>query len=608
MKRWLLMMSLILLTLGLSVFSLSAEIDPNSDNLANMARYYPTDTLFFASTRLDEAYINELDDLLTVILAPAQQFGIPPIAITQAITLSTGLDATSILGWLGDTAAVGIPTVFEEGVFSSQPSAKEMYAVVSLADHEQALAFLDANLQGFERSETADFILYTDSALYILVKQDAMFLSAVPFLPTIPFLPDSNDVETLLDTQSYQDAMAELPLDRYNILLYVDVPTLVDFQLQISQVPPNAVETNLDGMAIGFGTIDETNLVVDLVQLPEDPFMYDGVGQVNQTFLQNIPANASAMMQVSDYANMVESFIQYMDNIGVAYNEPLVPSEEFERQWAEMGIDLEADLLSWIGGDYVTFGHLDIVPIVRDALAYELELSNRFAWGMVMDTTANPEAASRFASIFGDLLEQNNVDDEISFRTETVAGVEATIVSFDAEMENPFTPIVCGANPPPSEIISFEMVLASNNEVFVFATRPLADAILSGNVQSIAHTPAYQQSSQYFLPDPTSVWFTTGEGFITTVGGYPAFLLALGPQIGCVFENILTTFTTPSADATPTPTPTPPPTPTPDFEEINQQVRILEYVIQTVQSSSITSTITQNGTLKIRAVLSYQAN
>ena len=602
MKRWLLMMSLILLTLGLSVFSLSAEIDPNTDNLANMAGYYPADTIFFVATRIDEAYINELDDLLSVVLAPAQQFGIPPIGITQAITLSTGLDATSILGWLGDTAAVGIPKVVRERSFGTELLPTEFYVVISLADREMALAFLDENLVGFERTEADGVVQYRNPALYVQVTQDVMVFSAVPFLPNLA------PSESLLNTQSYQDALFELPLDSYNILMYLDMPTLVDAQLQISQVPPNVVETNISGMAIGFGTIDETNLVVDLVQLPEDPFMYDGAGQVNREFLQRIPAEASAFMQVSDYTNVYRSLTQFMDGLAVSFNNPMIPSEEFSRQFAEIGIDLEADVLSWLTEDFVTFSHIDTVPIVQDALAYELELNNRFAWGIAMDTTADPEAASRLVSKLTDMMQQAPSSEEIALRTETIAGVEATILEIDAQVQNPFVQVACGA-PPPVEVVSFEILLASNEEVFVFATRPLADAILSGDVQSIADTPAYQQASQFFLPDPTSVWFTTGEGFLYSTALNPVGILTLlGPQIDCIFENIVAQLESPSNAATATPTPTPPPTPTPDFEEINSAVSVLEYVTQTVQSSSITSTITQNGTIKVRVVVSYQGN
>ncbi len=602
MKRWLLVISLIILTLGLSFFSLSAEIDPNTDNLASMAGYYPSDTLFFAATRIDEAYINELDDLLSVITEPLAQFGIPPIGITQALTLGTGFDANAILDWLGGTAAVGIPKVVQETSFGTELLPTEFYVVISLADREMALTFLDENLVGFERIEADGIVQYRNPALYVQVTQEVMVFSAVPFLPVLA------PSESLLDTQSYQDALFELPLDNYNILMYLDMPTLVDAQLQISQVPPNVVKTNISGLAIGFGKIDQTNLVIDLVQLPEDPFMYDGIGQVSREFLQRIPAQASAFMQVSDYTNVYHSFTQFMDDLAVSFNEPMIPSEEFSNQFAQIGINLEADILSWVTGDFVTFSHIDALPIVQDALAYELELNNRFAWGIAMDTTANPEAASRLVSKLTDLMQQAQPSDEIALRTETIAGVEATILEIDAQIQNPFVQVGCNEIPP-VEVVSFEILLASNDEVFVFATRPLADAILSGDVQSIADTPSYQQASQYFLPDPTSVWFTTGEGFLYSTALNPIGILTLlGPQIGCVFENILTTFTTPSADATPTPTPTPPPTPTPNFEEINSAVSVLEYAIQTIQSSSITSTITQNGTIKVRAVLSYQAN
>lgn len=590
MRRFL-FLGLLILLVGLSVYPSFASPNPN-DGLYGMAQYFPANTEVFLTTRIDEGFIQEIDDFYVNVAGNLTELGIPSMRLTQLAQFALGMNFDDILGWLGDYGAFAQYSPADD---SSMFAPDLFYGVLLLDDPASADEFLTETLSGFTRTEVDDTIVFTDEFfLEIVITSSTLEMYFSGFEPSL-------SEGTLLETDHYQNAVTELPFDVYNMGLYFNADILFT-----QQIPPEQVEiidSNLGGVAVGFTIVDDVTLIGDVAHAPLEFNTYDGSGQVEPAFLGNIPDTMTSVVVASDASHVITTSIDSLDMMAEQLDEDS-PSTQLESQFAELGIDLQADVLDWMTGDYAVFGDTDLVPIVKDALAFELNLSGRIEMGVISDASADPIAAQRLADRLTTLMMESPQDEDVTIRQDVIGGTGVTVIAINTQMQNPLIQVECN-QPPAMSDLSFELVLGATDELFVFATRPLADTLLSGNYQGIDTTSIYQEATQYFLPDPTSIWFTDGEGFAHSVVFNPvAVLTLLGPQIGCIFENIIAQLET-EATATPPPTPTPIPSPTPDFNQIDQQVRPLEIVQSLIHSASITSTIKDNGVIQVRFVLTY---
>lgn len=593
MKRIVRLSLLFCLLAGLTVFSSVAAPNPD-EGIYGMAQYFPANSEAFVVTRIDEGFIDELDTLSSTITGELLEFGVPKMSLTQAAQLASGMNVHDILAWLGDYAAIAQFPASEELFEGYTPSIYS--AVILLDDPVAADEFLTEMLanSGMEREEDGDDIVYTDGYVRFVITPTALHL----------YFSDeeiSLDEGTLLDTDNYRNAISELPFDEYSAGMYVNMEALVTDQ--IPSADQEVIDTNLGGFAMGFTSVDDTTLIADIVHAPLEYTEYDGSGRVDANFLTNIPDTMSSVMIGSDLSHVITTSINEMNTINERMEGELdVP--DVNEPFAEVGIDLQADILDWLTGEYAVFGHVDTIPIVKDTMAYELNLNGRINLGVIADATADPAAAQRLATRLGELLAEAPADDAISMRNDVIAGADVTIISIDTEIDNPLITVGCKEEPAKSPL-SYELVLGATDKLFVFATRPLADTVLAGDYASIGSTEAYQNATQYFPPDPTSIWYVDGEGFLYSAVMNPiTFLGLMGPQIGCIFEDIVSQLNS-DTQATPTPSPTPPPTATPDFQQIDQQVQPLVFAQSLVESASITSTTKDNGVIQVRFALTY---
>lgn len=591
MKRIVRLGLLFCLLAGLSVFSSIAAPNPDA-GIYSMAQYFPATTEAFLVTRIDEAFIEDLDTLSSTIMAGFTDFGIPNMSLTQAAQFATGMDVDEILGWLGDYAAVAQYPASQEMFDGYVPS--EYSVVLLLEDPAAADAFLTEVLTDMSREEDGEHIIFSDGFFKFVMTPTTL---TYYFSEEAPSLEDG----TLLDSDKYRSAISELPLDDYSAGLYVDLETMVTGQMP--QADMEIMDMNLGGYAIGFTSLDDNTLIADIVHAPLEYTEYDGSGRVDAGFLANIPDSMSSVVVGSDLSHVITTSINEMNNIDERMDGEL-GMPDVNEPFAELGIDLQADILDWLTGDYAIFSHVDTIPIVKDAMAYEFNLNGRVDFGVMADASADPEAAQRLAGRLGELLAQALDDSDFTMRQDVIAGTDVTIISIATQIDNPFVTVECEQEPVKSPL-TYELVLGANDEVFVFATRPLADTLLAGDYDGIDSTEAYQSATQYFLPDPTSIWYVDGEGFLYSLGVNPvSFLMLAGPQIGCIYSSIIAQLET-GEEATPTPSPTPPPTATPDFQQIDQQVQPLEFAQSLVESASITSTIKDNGVIQVRFALTY---
>src|SRR5688572_10412527 len=99
------------LLLALSITSVSAM---PTDDLVSLARYFPDDTAVFFSVRTDDAFIDELDNLMALVGGNLPEGSMPPMTLRESLDdliqqqygLNESFD-TTIRSWLGDTTAFG---------------------------------------------------------------------------------------------------------------------------------------------------------------------------------------------------------------------------------------------------------------------------------------------------------------------------------------------------------------------------------------------------------------------------------------------------------------------------------------------------------------------
>ncbi|MCC7209701.1 MAG: DUF3352 domain-containing protein, partial [Anaerolineae bacterium] len=184
-------------------------------------------------------------------------------------------------------------------------------------------------------------------------------------------------------------------------------------------------------------------------------------------------------------------------------------ARRFERDMAQAltqfqeatGLDLEADVLSWMTGDAAAFvGYTPPTPGAPSALwsmvTNDEATGQDFDFGVVVKAT-DPAAAATVVERLGAALEaqmQERPAPRVSLVREPVRGADAVVIRMDMP----------GLDAP------LDFVLASNDQVMVFATRPAAEAILSGE-GGLAQKPAFLEAQTYVLPGTVQLhYFDTG--------------------------------------------------------------------------------------------------
>lgn len=544
-------------------------IDEPLEGAASLARYYPEDAVVYAATRIDEQFVDTLDDLVSTLTATLAELDVPPLTLRQMLFF-TGLNPNEVLPWLGDHAALGVTGITSSGDFDND----SLQIVVELDDSEAALAYL------IELIPEAEIIENQNSTL-LVVPQDTVFEIYEDVMviaieqQTLPGAENS-----LVNNERFRGVLADLPEQAYNVLLYVDVPAVA---ATMEEQDGAELLAQAGAFALGATILDGRSLTIDIAQnLPNLPQGYLSAEPVNEEFLRFIPANTNALIHSTNLSAAIEGIFDLAD---MGANTAQSSQEEIASALAELGIDLQADILDWADGNYALFLHADTIPIIRDFTANDLNIEGRLEFGVVVEAT-DPAAAQGLATKVGDLMLEiaaTNPSSQVKVGADTLAGLDVTAIQVTAEV-------------PGQGDVLFNLVMGASQDVFFLTTRGAAESITNGE-GTLAETEAYQSATTTFLPEPLFVAYTDGEGFFTTVAPFPA-LFFVGPTIGTVFENVLETL-----DGTPAPTPTPIPTPTPDPALEQQILETIQALYALVDSSSITATVTENSTLQIRTVL-----
>lgn len=583
MRKWTALLVALLLLLGL--MPAAAQDAPP----AELARYFPGKTALFATFRTDPGYLDALDaQLARLPLASMIPEGSPRTIrdmLNQSLT-EAGTTLDEVLAWLGDYAAFG----FWQKPGESPDSLTDHWQIVAkVSDRAAAEAYLMKLARGaLSRETVGEFTRFTSTDGEGVIEISDELLLIYPTLNGGQ--PSAADMDPTLDrAPSFQSAVGALPAASYNILLYLTPSVIPADDPQAEMLFKNA-----GPLAVGLTILDDSVLVVDSAQLPGAAGDPAPSTAVNLKFAQYIPSSASAVIQGRDLTNLFNNLINLATISSPSDSNTPDPTEELSAGLRMAGLDLQKDFLDWMTGDFVLFSRINTLPVLNSLMENNPELTGNLDFGLVIEAV-DPVAARGLATKLDVLLNQlvlGSKPEGIAIGDDTIGGTPVTLIQIDA-------PTATGQG------LSLELVLGASDRVFFIATRSAAQAFLTGD-GILSSDATYMAAQQYFLPQPATVLYTSGEGFVGTVGGFGlvGIFAMVGPAVGAVFDEIVT-----ELDGS-----TPPSTPVPEnsLQVFGQEMTpervsaLVTDLIAAVNHSSITSTVTVDGVTQVRLALQLQ--
>lgn len=534
MKRVFLVAMTLVLTLGVLVAPAAAV--PVTD-LSALANYYPADTAVFFSVRTDDAFIDELDDLVVTLRDALPRGAVPPFTLRDALDegmVQFGDDATfenTIRTWLGDTMSFGVLTLEEAmmGLGDDPP----VLVAVEITDRDAAEQFiLDSyamNDVDVETEADGDYTLLTPE-----VPSNAFFAlgDSVLLLATdADLLPLNSDFLSLADNGEFTDSVASLPAPDYNALVALNLRDMMSQIYTMMMAEPDMmgpsgemfaalepIYQNYPRQTLGLTMLGESSLAIDFVQSPLDYSLLAGtfMGDVSALldapavdfdFAAHIPADAPLAVQSTGFGNSaaygIDVFAAMMEmgvQQGMMQNSRRGNHEDMPAMVEEMdandvrafvdlafagmtGLNLEEDVLPYLNGNAAIFGRVlpsEATRFTFDA-AMVFEVTDADAMQAIMDQLV--EALNRYEADF-------TYEDGVLVLPGVIRGLFPQ--RFQEELD---------AEP------TFDFLIGLNDEVFVLGSREAVTYVLSGEGDSLADSPAFADARANFLEGSQQVGF-----------------------------------------------------------------------------------------------------
>ena len=543
MKRVVLVLAL-LLVFGAAVIPAAAV--PTAD-LTALSSVFPANTAIFAAIRTDDGYIETLDGVIARInqvLPASDQIDSLRDTFEMGAGMMGGSFDSVFRSWLGDTAALGVDISY---LIDEDDDNDYLAATLAIAVTDSAAAVEFA--RGLLSSQ-GDF----DAQYTVEVSDDVTFFrpttseprldGVIPFMFTENYVvmgnltPVMNRMARLNTNAGFNETMSALPLDDYNIALYIDTRALFDAQMTMLAMQNSGrqmaemaemigmlagISNNLGSIGIGFTVVDGRSLTIDIASTADPEAIAGALGldagamvvaqPIDPAFARFIPAGTPIVTHVTNLSGAYDALLtglragvalggdEDMAEEALAEIESGIAGVEFAIRGLT-GLDLEDDILSWMTGDLAIW--LGLTPTFAEATSLfgGLAAGLPVDFGILIDARANPDNAAALVEGLKNALtfaaRQVPADSgtTITVADENIggnAGVSATIV----DRSLPF-PI--------------ELVIGASADVFVIGTRAAAEAALNPGA-GMDSDPAYQEALGYALADTVQLQYLAGAPF-----------------------------------------------------------------------------------------------
>lgn len=529
-------------------------------DLTTLAQYFPAKTVFFASVRTDDAYIDTLDALLERVMnaVPEADLGGQTFrgVLSDIFDDNPNLDGTFdelVRSWLGDTAAIGVPSTTE--LFDSERDNDDDTPVLLAAEitnRAAAVAFFDEIMPpDVDRDaeliveETATYTLLTaadsDNPAGIYIGEDVLLITNQRAL-----LPQEGVTGSLSTSEDFTNGLSYLPATDYNALAYINLPEILS-RIPAAELEPEAgavlsaiapVFEAVGGQVIGATILDDRSLTLDYVQPIIDLEAYEAFGvsintdytPVSFDFARFIPAGTPFVLQGADLQTVFNNAIANLTAMA-AMQQNLMPEgvespvDEIEDGMDQLqfviagltGLNLQEEILSWMTGNYALAFRFS--PALSDISSLEDTPSSLpVDFSFIVEVT-DPEAAQAVVDGLVRALSNFGDDEDFELSTEEFGSTTAQVITIPESADTPF-PI--------------EFVFGASEEVFVFGTPRMAEAALDPD-DGLASDASYVEMQSYALENPVNVYYLAGEGLTPLVK-----LLVLSNSVNAEDETAIT--------------------------------------------------------------------
>jgi hypothetical protein len=503
--------SIALVALLLLLLGTMTSVAKTSEELADLARYYPATAPAYAALRTDAAFIDELGDLMLLLDGKLNgAFGgmtLRNLLDQAAQNIDQDADFATSFSWLGETASIGIT----DPDFQSLDRDEDDQALViafAISDSEAAEEFLDIlHEAGFVKETVSGGFLYypeetDEEAITVFAETPTLFLGEdVLLIRPSSFDPESLIPafdETLADHADFQAAMERLPLEDYNAIAYVD-PILLQTQLEEAMddasmpmmMNPLDVLAALGPQSAGFRLLDARNLVMDVAVHVADPAAFEAAGgrfrdaePIDLAFTNNLPPTTALFIQDTGLGESLIEGLAQMEVLGDFYDEAwdngdLSYDQQQLRQLDEAAVFLRQtfeglssltlqEAFGWMTGDYMAFLN------IHEGISEEIPALPDF--GLLVEVT-DATAAENLITAAPAILEQ---------------------LGFDYVDENGF--IVMPVLGEMAQTNDLDLLIGNNGSLIAIGTRPTTEALMNGE-GGLADSDHFRYASQFFLED-----------------------------------------------------------------------------------------------------------
>lgn len=501
MKRLLILFLALLL---LAVIPASAQEDEMMTGPLALAEYAPAEAVVFASVNTSDDFIETANGLIAEYAGRiAEATGEPVDEVDVRDLFTDGDDADDFSAWLGESAAVIVPSV---NVLLNDPNTA-LVGLLEVDDFEAALDYY-ADLYAFN-VEQGDYVVIEQEDGSVLYEAQVSFISSVLITEEVAVFGTIDDVllpgadaRRLSDDETFNQTINALPEDAYNALVYINPQggfTLAQQLLPLflgSDMPEDldleAVGEAVGSQALGFTLLGERTLAMDYAQfgattdLAEDP--------LDLAMLDYVPADAAFVIEAQGLGATLSGALAALYELDAFLVESNLTPPEAQQVLGFVGpgdlatfitlslegtygIDLD-ETLQWLNGDFVLY--------LRPVLTETSPLGGAVETGWVVNTD-NPEATAELVEATADLAQRQF--DPATFEDDTLTVPFGAVVSLPE-----FSPLV----------------MTATDDVFAVGTGDTVERALDPD-DTVTDTDAYAFESDLFLDDPSLLFYISVE-------------------------------------------------------------------------------------------------
>ena len=513
LKRMRRMISVLLALLTLGLMPVVAQ--DKQASLQDLAAYLPANTQLYAAFRVDEATIDQLNNVLDVLAARDNAIVPPGFTLNAALDdvangISQGSSFDSLVRpWIGDTfafALVDIAVLIED----SNAGEDELVILVSVSNRDEAAAFIEATLVedgGYTLAETGEVSLYTPVSTTSGNPDVALWDDAMLF--SVGQVVSSRPAEALTDISAFGETLAGLTAPLYGGVFYIDTASIIEAVLPdvTAMLESQGIPAELSGIdmldqigpqAIGFALLDSRSLSIDFYQrgLPET-----AMASIDLAFLDAVPADSALVLQSSNLGPSLLEQLSLISLLGDFADERLA-AEGVGPDDDEVGLYLINDIVAfielsyrglsgqaleeaigWMSGNFAAYQRF---PMAGDEPMWDM--------GVLVENT-NPEAAAATLAGMLRLLDSTAVN---------YTSVDNGVLIGLGRLLNAVNPGSAGSDM--GELMQF--FIGTEADRFIVATMDGLNQSRMGS--SLSSDPTFNKAAEHFLPESSHLAYLAG--------------------------------------------------------------------------------------------------